>query len=108
MLGFIGGIGPQELIIIFLIVLLLFGGKKIPEIARGLGKGMKEFKKARDDIRDSIEKDADEKAQAGEGKKEQQHNASPESEPDNSAEVYDEVASGDNGAHSDVKKPDQE
>lgn len=49
------GLGPQELIIIFLIVLLLFGGKKIPEIARGLGKGMKEFRKARDEIRDNIE-----------------------------------------------------
>jgi sec-independent protein translocase protein TatA len=41
--GFIGG---QEIIIILVIVLLLFGGKKIPELMKGLGKGMKEFKKA--------------------------------------------------------------
>ncbi len=40
----LGGIGPTELIIIFLIVILLFGGRKIPEIARGLGKGIRDFK----------------------------------------------------------------
>ena len=40
----LGGIGPMELIIIFLIVILLFGGKKIPEIAKGLGKGIRDFK----------------------------------------------------------------
>jgi len=64
------GIGYQELLIIFLIVLLLFGGRKIPEIARGLGKGIREFKKARDDIRDAIEmesadSDADEYTTSG-------------------------------------------
>lgn len=41
-----GMIGPQEIIIILVIVLLLFGGRKIPELMKGLGKGMKEFKKA--------------------------------------------------------------
>jgi len=50
-------IGYQELIIVFLIVLLLFGGSKIPDLARGLGKGIREFKKAKDDIRDAIEKE---------------------------------------------------
>lgn len=38
------GIGMQELIVIVLIVLLLFGGKKIPELMKGLGKGVKNFK----------------------------------------------------------------
>jgi sec-independent protein translocase protein TatA len=38
--------GMQELLIILLVVLVLFGGKKLPELARGLGQGMKEFKKA--------------------------------------------------------------
>ena len=38
--------GPTELIIIVVLVLLLFGGKKIPELMRGLGKGIKEFKDA--------------------------------------------------------------
>ncbi len=42
----IGGLGTPEIIIIVLILLLLFGGKKIPELMRGLGSGVKEFKKA--------------------------------------------------------------
>ena len=42
----LGMFGPQEIIIILVIVLLLFGGRKIPELMKGLGKGMKEFKKA--------------------------------------------------------------
>ncbi len=54
-----GTIGYGELLLIFLIVLLLFGGRKIPEIAKGLGKGMREFKKARDDIHDAIEREID-------------------------------------------------
>jgi sec-independent protein translocase protein TatA len=47
-------LGYQELLIIFVLVLLFFGGKKIPEVARGLGKGLKEFKKAKDGITESI------------------------------------------------------
>lgn len=39
-----GRIGPMELILIFLVLILLFGGKKIPEIAKGLGKGIRDFK----------------------------------------------------------------
>ena len=42
----LGAFGPTEIILILAIVLLLFGGKKIPEMMRGLGKGMKEFKDA--------------------------------------------------------------
>jgi len=38
--------GPQELIIILIIVIVLFGAKKLPELARGLGQGIREFKKA--------------------------------------------------------------
>ena len=45
-----GFIGPQEIIIIAILVLLLFGGKKIPELMKGLGKGMKEFKKAKTEM----------------------------------------------------------
>ena len=41
-----GGLGPPEIIIIFLVIVLLFGGKKLPELAKGLGKGIREFKKA--------------------------------------------------------------
>jgi sec-independent protein translocase protein TatA len=43
-----GKLGITEIIIILLIVLLLFGGKKIPELMKGLGKGIKEFKDAKD------------------------------------------------------------
>ena len=41
-----GSIGPWQIVLIVLVVLLLFGGKKIPELMKGLGKGMKEFKDA--------------------------------------------------------------
>ena len=52
---FIGNIGGTEIIIIAIIILLLFGGKKIPEIMQGLGKGVKSFKKGMKDIEDDIE-----------------------------------------------------
>ena len=50
-----GSFGGTELIIIFLIILLVFGAKRIPEIARGLGKGIREFKDATTDIKREIE-----------------------------------------------------
>lgn len=43
---FLGGIGWGELLLIVLAILLLFGGKKLPELMRGMGKGVKEFKDA--------------------------------------------------------------
>ena len=46
--------GP-ELIVILVVVLLLFGGKKIPELMRGLGNGIREFNEAKDKVRDHIE-----------------------------------------------------
>jgi len=45
-----GSLGPFELVLIFLAILLIFGAKRIPEIARGLGKGIKEFKSATNEI----------------------------------------------------------
>ena len=48
--------GP-EIFVILLVVLLLFGSKKIPEFARGIGKGMREFRKATDDIKKEINED---------------------------------------------------
>ncbi len=47
------GMGTQELLIILAVVLLIFGGKKVPELMRGLGKGVKEFKDAKDGKNDS-------------------------------------------------------
>ena len=52
--------GPWEIFIVLLIVLLLFGGKKLPEIAKGLGKGIKEFKKASKEVTDEINKTTEE------------------------------------------------
>lgn len=53
LLNFPGGI---ELVILVLIVLLFFGAKRIPELARGLGRGLYEFRKATDDIKKEIDK----------------------------------------------------
>ena len=58
----IGGIGAQELVLILLVVLLLFGAKRIPEIAQGLGRGISEFKKAMRDTKDEIEKAGEKKS----------------------------------------------
>ncbi len=44
LLGFLGGLGGSEIFLIIAILLLFFGGKKIPELAKGLGKGIREFK----------------------------------------------------------------
>ncbi len=56
------GIGTQEILIIALIILLLFGGKKIPELMRGLGKGVKSFKEEMNDLEGKSDKqDAPEK-----------------------------------------------
>ena len=52
---FIGGIGGTETLIILLIILLLFGAKKIPDLARGLGRGIREFKDATKEVQDQIE-----------------------------------------------------
>ncbi len=46
-----GSLGPMEILLIFLVILLVFGAKRIPEIARGLGKGIREFKDATNEIK---------------------------------------------------------
>jgi sec-independent protein translocase protein TatA len=53
-------IGWQEILLILLIVLILFGAKKIPDLARGLGKGIREFKKGLSEIEKPLEPDKDE------------------------------------------------
>ena len=52
--AFIGSLGTPEIILIFVVILLLFGAKKLPELARGIGKSMGEFKKAREDFEHEI------------------------------------------------------
>ena len=51
---FIGNLGSTEIIIIALVILLLFGGRKIPELMRGLGKGVSQFKKGMNDIEQEL------------------------------------------------------
>jgi sec-independent protein translocase protein TatA len=55
------GLGATEAILIVVVVLLMFGGKKIPELMRGLGKGIKEFKTAQNGESDAPSKDQDAK-----------------------------------------------
>jgi sec-independent protein translocase protein TatA len=52
---FIGGIGGMEVVLILAVVLLLFGGKKIPELMRGVGKGIREFNTARASLKEELE-----------------------------------------------------
>lgn len=52
---FLQNIGTGEIIIVALVVLLLFGGKKIPELMRGLGKGVKSFKDGMNDVRKELD-----------------------------------------------------
>lgn len=49
------GLGGPEIILIAVVVLLMFGGKKLPELMRGLGRGMKEFKNAKDGVSEDEE-----------------------------------------------------
>jgi sec-independent protein translocase protein TatA len=55
MLAFIGGLGAPEIVVILLIVLLLFGAKKLPELARSLGQGIKEFRKSVKEISEDVD-----------------------------------------------------
>ena len=63
-LAFFGGLGGWEILLILMVLLIFFGAKRIPELARGLGKGIKEFKNATSEIKEEIEegvKDLDQK-----------------------------------------------
>ena len=59
---FIGNLGAGEIIVIALIVLLLFGGKKIPELMKGLGKGVRSFKEGMNNIENDIENSGTERS----------------------------------------------
>lgn len=55
---FIGGLGMSEILVIALVVLLLFGGKKIPELMKGLGKGIKSFKEGMHEVDNDVQDDS--------------------------------------------------
>ena len=52
---FIGGIGMQEVLLIVLVVLLFFGGKKIPELMKGIGKGVRSYKEGMNNVEKEID-----------------------------------------------------
>ncbi len=67
-----GGLGPWEITLIILVLLVFFGAKKIPELAKGLGKGIREFKDATKEIKDEIDdsvKGIDKKSTSEDNKK---------------------------------------
>ena len=64
----LGGLGAQELLLILLIILLLFGARKIPGIARGLGRSVSEFKKGTKELEDEIKQEEPEKREPPEKK----------------------------------------
>jgi len=102
--------GPLELILIFAVVLLIFGAKRIPEIARGIGKGIREFKDATSEISRELEAEAQnrkinqpEAPQQGtpQARQPQQEAAPPEAQQSDSAtepEAQGSNAHGDRGA----------
>lgn len=63
---FLGNLGTSEIIIIAMVVLLLFGGKKIPELMHGIGKGVKSFKDGMSDIEKEINAEPEKKVEKSE------------------------------------------
>ena len=53
-------LGPWEIALVILVIIILFGGKKLPELARGLGLGLREFKRAKQEINDEVKNVTDE------------------------------------------------
>jgi sec-independent protein translocase protein TatA len=60
---FLGGLGGTEILLILFVILLLFGAKRIPELARGMGRGIREFKDATKEIKSDIENSVKEDSQ---------------------------------------------
>ena len=65
---FAAWLGGWEIILVLAVVLILFGAKKLPELAKGMGQGIKEFKKATREVTDEVQKVADETAPAQQNK----------------------------------------
>ena len=68
-LNFIGGLGLSEILVIALVVLLFFGGKKIPELMKGLGKGVRSFKDGMKEVESGLNDDNKEPEKKAEVKK---------------------------------------
>ena len=92
----IGGLGMQELLIIFAIVLLLFGGKKLPELGKGLGKAIRGFKEAEEETVKELKR-------AAEGENADKEKGDGATERENTAEEKDKEEAGE---EADVVKGD--
>lgn len=62
---FLSNMGGQEILLILAVILIFFGAKKIPELARGLGKGIREFKDATKEIKEEVENSVNERPKLG-------------------------------------------
>lgn len=71
MVCFIGGLGLSEVLVIALVVLLFFGGKKIPELMKGLGKGVRSFKDGMKEVQSGLD-DAEKPSEKKDDKKEEE------------------------------------
>jgi len=60
---FLGNLGATEIILIVVVILIMFGGKKIPELMRGVGQGMREFQNAKNNVKSEIEKGMQDKTE---------------------------------------------
>jgi sec-independent protein translocase protein TatA len=82
--------GGMEWVIIILVVFLLFGAKKIPELARGLGQGINEFRKAANDVRKEIENSSqqDHYENRNDSQQQQQHSEPVKTEVHNTSESH--------------------
>lgn len=67
--AFLGGLGWGEILLIVFVILLLFGGKKIPELMKGLGKGVRSFKQGMNEIQDEINAPVDKDDKPGDSSK---------------------------------------
>jgi len=85
--GWITGLpGPWEVVIVLLVILLLFGGKKLPELARGLGRGLRTFKRELSGIETDLDEKPDEPEQQADEQKAQPDNADETAQPDQSGQ----------------------
>jgi len=79
----IGGLGVQELLIVFIIALVLFGGRKLPEVGQNLGKALRGFRQAEEETRRELEEAAKEPSTQDQ---EQQATQADQKKPENNAE----------------------
>lgn len=84
-------IGPQELLLIFVVALLVVGPRRLPELGRSLGKGIRELRKAQDEVRKTIQVNLEEPDRPGSGKRRARPHADPDATPSREDEPNDDT-----------------